>query len=239
MNEIIKKIKSAIVWMTLFFALVLMICIGLLTFDAVTLNNISNFSVIMFNFFTPIVLFAGTVLLFLAFYVQKYASNGFKKELSVLRKEITTANRNTAQKELLEHLTRDIENFKFTVPLNQYNNNTLEPDSVRTHKGIYGMCCYLADYYAGYNKSENTLTANALMAQRFNNQLITSALEQFAALHNFENQAQSASEDLCTLQQLLEYTYTSKLKYAVEIIIQSRKKEKLETAAQFIYALYN
>lgn len=221
--------------MTLFFAMVLMICMGLLTYDAVTLNDISNFTVIMFNFFAPIVLFAGIVLLFLAFYVQKDASNDFKKELSVLRKEITTANRNTVQKELLKQLIRDIENFKFTVPGSNSNITTLEPDSANTHKGTYGMCCYLADYYAQDKNSDNSLAGDTLMEQQCKYRVITSVLEQCAALHNFKKTAHSASEELCTLQQLLDYTYTSKLKYAVEIIIQSGKKGKLETAAQLIY----
>lgn len=53
MNEILTKSKSAVVVMSLIFALVLLVCLALLTYDAVKISDISDFTVIMSNFFNP------------------------------------------------------------------------------------------------------------------------------------------------------------------------------------------
>lgn len=82
MNEILTKSKGAVVVMSLIFALVLLVCLALLTYDAVKISDISDFTVIMSNFLIPFLLFSILLISSIAVYVLKEASEVFKKQFS-------------------------------------------------------------------------------------------------------------------------------------------------------------
>jgi len=234
MNEIIQKIKSAIVWMTLFFALVLIGCIALLVYDAVKLSDVKNFTIIMFNFLTPLLLFTGIIILFLAFYLQKKVNDDFRKEVSVLKKEALKKHTLEDLTCALELLNRDIAAFTVLIPVSNKENYRAAPYNSQQYVGVQGICIYLSDYYERITNDTEKLTRTGSAGIKANYHFCTGVLEQFVIIQNHLKSIHHSKEEHDKIKDLLNYTYRTKLKYAIEIIISSGKTGKLETAAKLI-----
>lgn len=239
MNEILRSTKSAILWMTLFFALILMVCIGLLTYDAVQLSDISDFTIIMFNFLTPLLLFTAAIILFLAFYVQREANDDFRKELLATKYHTARDSRFEDLKYQIDTLNNDIVNFTILHQEETKDSNFTTPSRSYRYTGVQALCCYLVDCYTKEQIHKEDFPSMENIALNANYLLVTNIMEQFIKIHNSLLQVEWSNEEPNATQNTLDYLYKSKLKYAVEIITNSGKTGALETAAQKIKVLYS
>lgn len=70
MKSILDESKKAIAVIALILALILVICIFFIAYDAVTISQFNTFSNVLNNLTTPLLTFTAIILTFLAFYVQ-------------------------------------------------------------------------------------------------------------------------------------------------------------------------
>lgn len=238
MNEILTKSKSAVVVMSLIFALVLLVCLALLTYDAVKISDISVFTVIMSNFLIPFLLFSILLILSIAVYVLKEASEVFKKQFSDATQNKSTESCRENLKYQISILNADIANFTFVF---QKEGKTDIDEEYRSchYNGVQALCCFLSDYYADAVKSKKNIIGRAYVAQQSNYLLAASILTHFLYLHNILLKKGNESEELKSTQELLDYFYRSKLENAVNIITSSGRVGTLEKNADLIKVIYS
>lgn len=239
MNKILIQTKSSVLYMALFFTLVLMLCIYLLTYDAVKISDISDFTIIMSNFLIPFLLFTIVLILLIALYVQKDANEVFIKNFLDANNYKSTENSLETLQYQISILNADIANFT-VIPERERSITQIGEAGKSYHfNGVQGLCCFLSDYYAERVNYNNDLTGTACVAQQANYVLAANILKHFVYLHNIMLQAGNTNEELNRTHELLHYLYRSKLEYAVKIITNSGRTGTLEKAAEIIKGIYS
>lgn len=238
MNEILTKSKSAVVVMSLIFALVLLVCLALLTYDAVKISDISDFTVIMSNFLIPFLLFSILLISSIAVYVLKEASEVFKKQFSDATQNKSRESCLEILKYQISILNADIANFTFVFEKEGSKTDIDEEYRSCHYNGVQGLCCFLSDYYADAVNSKKNIIGRAYVAQQSNYLLAASVLTHFLYLYDIVLNKDNESEELKRIQELLDYFYRSKLENAVNIITSSGRVGTLEKNADLIKVIY-
>jgi len=239
MNEILTKSKSAVISMALVFTLVLMLCLVLLTYDAVKISDLSDFTIIMSNFLIPFLLFTIVLILSIAVYVLKEASEVFKKEFSDATQNKSTESCLENLKYQISILNADIAHFTVILERGSGKTDIDEGDKSCHYNGVQGLCCFLSGYYADEVNSKKNIIDTASVAKQSNYLLAASILTHFLYLHNILLTKDNDSEELKRTKELLDYFYHSKLEYAVKIITESGRTGNLEEIAQMIKVIYS
>ena len=245
MKDILKTSKETIIIFSLVLSIALFICIILLAFEAVSLDDISDFSIILNNFITPFLTCTAVILTFLAFYVQKIANDDLKEELKNQKESRFQDFNFQSLKDSVTILNNDINNFNISFVGNKL---VTSMDVLnKTHKkynfiGVQGMALFLFQYFN--EKTEHkyqNLASHEIrnLASHANYSQISNIIYQFSNLYIATSLTRLSEEQQTEIYELMKYVYTTKLNFIVDIIRNHNPDQHLLEVVNDLYSIFN